>query len=443
MNRLSVLLAAAALLTACPGPVPTPTPPDAGQPDGGTTQPPPPDAGVQEPVDPRPSLFKLSGPLEVAPGVTAPAHVRVGVLWFRSLDTAEPRPFAASESGPSLGATLPARWQYDVRAEPPVEARADFTTPGGGAGQVSWGTLVLFRDVDGDGKLTVAQDGASVDELLGSSAGAMPFDADGPGVRSLILWRKGAIGSDEAGVQAGFNLVRMAEPFARPSVFPGTMDLPLRLTSDPRLKLMVCPAAFQPLSESGPLPELACGERVFRTPTVSAIAIRFEEGFTAVSVQVNASTRGIADAKVLLNGVVLPSAGEDTYTLFELVPTVLQAGKNRVRVEAPGLEPLELELFSPLPVSLVQPLANGQLKANETHLVKWTGVEGATRYDVMLSYENQGGEFESSTSTEVSLHVPDVTGPASLTVGVMATTPLARHTVMGTSSVTVPVRLVP
>lgn len=442
MNRLSVLLAAAALLTACPGPAPTPTPPGAGRPDGGPAHLPP-DAGPQEPVDPRPSLFKLSGPLEIDSGLTAPSHVRVGVLWFRSLDTAEPKPFAASESGPSLGATLPARWQYDVRAEPPTAARAPFTSPGGGAGEVSWGALVLFRDVNGDGKLTVNEDGTTMDELLGSSAGAMPFDADGPGVRSLVLWRKGPIGSDETGVQAGFNLVRMAEPFARPSVFPGTMDLPLRITVDPRLKLMFCPTAFLPITEAGELPEFSCGQRVFRTPTVTAVAIRFEEGFAVASFQVRAGARGVGDAKVLLNGTLIPVDSVDTYTFFELSPSVLQSGKNTVRVEAPQHEPLVLELPFPDAPVLMQPSSNAQLKSNETHLVKWTAVEGVNSYDVALAVENHDGAFETTTATEVALPVPAVTGPGTLTVSAMSGGKYARHTALGTSSVTVPVRLVP
>lgn len=436
MSRLSLLLAAAALLTACPGPV-TPDSPDAGSssPDAGQEQP---DAGEPDAGHVEPGLLRIGGPLELAPRVTAPAHVRLAVLWFPSVDTSMPRPFAATESGPSLGQALPNRWSFDVRAEPPAEARKEVLSPEGVAtGEISWGVLVAFRDVDGDGKLTIGAQGTTTDELLGSSAGAMPFDFDGPGLRTLILWRKGTVGADEPGVAQGFNLVRMSEPFARPSVFPSSMDFPLTLTADARLALMTCPAAFGEEAD-----EFACNQRRFLTPTVSALAMSFE-GFQVTTVSLAAGKRAVTDAKVTLNDVVLPRDAEGGHVLFELFPQVLLRGENTLRIEAPNHEPLELKLTFPGEPVLQTPAANAELVAGEVELVKWSPIAGATSYDVGLSVDDVGnGTYVSVATPEAQVTVPEETGNATLTLGVMAMTQLPRHSIIGTSSLAVPVKVV-
>jgi hypothetical protein len=300
MSRLSILLAAAALLTACPGPAPTPGKPDAGDtttPDAGQVDPPPPEG-----------LLRLGGPLELAPGVPAPTNVRLAVLWFPTLDPSAPQAFTASESGPQLPETLPNRWSFDIHAEPPAQGRSEVRPANGATGEISWGVVVAYRDVNGDGRLSMMDGMPLPDVVVASSAGAQPFDFDNAGVRTLVLWRRGTLGTDENGLEQGFNLVRMSEAFARPSVFPRGMDFTLAIEGDRRLQLMVCPQAF------GEVPtEFACGQRVFRTPNVSAMAMSFEEGIQFVTVTLTAGPRPITDAVVTLNNVV-PTASTRSWS---------------------------------------------------------------------------------------------------------------------------------
>lgn len=429
MSRLSILLAAAALLTACPGPAPTPTPPDAGD----TTKP---DAGQVDPPPPT-GLLHLGGPLELAPGVPAPTNVRLAVLWFPTLDPSAPQAFTASESGPLLPETLPNRWSFDIQAEPPAQARSEVTAANGATGAISWGVVVAYRDVRADGQLSMMDGMPLPDVIVGSSAGAQPFDFDGPGVRTLVLWRQGTLGSDETGLEQGFNLVRMSEPFARPSVFPKSMDFTIALEGDRRLQLMACPQAF------GGMPtEFACGQRVFRTPTVNAMAMSFEEGIQFATVTITAGPRVITDAVVTLNNVVIPRDTEGAYTLMELFPQALQRGANTLRVEAPQHEPVVLTLMFPEAPTLQAPQANGELSAGTKETVRWSAVQGATNYDVSLSMESGSGDYVSVEQPEAEVTVPDETGDATLFVGVMANTPVRRHSVIGTSSISVPVKIV-
>ncbi len=426
MHRIAIALLSVTLF-ACPGPAPTP---DAGNPDAGS-----PDAGHQPT-----GLLQLQGPLEIAPGVTPPADVRVGVLWFPGIDTSNLAKPVAAESGPSLGATLPNRWSFDLQALPPASARAAVVSKGGGTGQASYGVVVLFRDGDGDGRLTVSASGASSDVLLGSSAGAMPFDVDGPGRRTLLVWREGTLGTDEPGLKAGLNVVTIDEAFATPVVVPPERDVKLTLTADPRLALTFCDAAYA----FEPTPETACGQPVFRTPRVSAFFLGFPEGGLVGTVQVTLGTRAVTNARVMINGTVVPADSESSYTLFEFFPVVLRVGTpNRVRVDVPGLEPVVLDALMPAAPEVQAPLVNASVSSGGRLAMKWTAVPGASEYSVSLSADTGEATFESTKLTEFSLEAPVATGPATARVSVLSETALGRHRTVGTSETAIPVTLVP
>ncbi|MDP1827469.1 MAG: hypothetical protein Q8L48_29635 [Archangium sp.] len=442
--RLTLLVALSTLLAACGGPAPLPyfpVPFDAGEsiPDGGHVEPGPVDAGTPDAGPaPVPGLVTLAGPLEISDGIVPPTNTRLAMLWFSSLDTSAPRRFDAVEDGRKLGEPVPARWRFDVSATPPESARGAWSTPGGGAGLASWGAVVAFRDMNNDGALTVLDDGTTPDELVGSSAGALPFDADGPGVRTLLLWRQGTLGADEDGMVQGFNLVRVTGPLDRPSLFPTSMDLPLPITNDPRLGLMFCPPAF-----SAPSPELACGQRVFRTPQVHAVALSAAEGFTVAYVQVHAGPRPVFDARVTLDGAVLPFTLDGTYSLIELSPRVLRAGHHQLRVEAPYHEALNLELVLPARPHVTAPAVSAQLQANQVQWVKWDAVPLANSYGVSLFLGDSPGVSVESLQNEAKLPLPAGTGPATLEVTALSLIAAPRHFLLGSATTSMPVTLVP
>ena len=443
-SRLSVLLAAVTLM-ACPAPhpqPPPPAPPDAGPvqqpPDAGPVQQPP-DAGPMNPPDAGPPpLIHLEGPLELQSNVTLPQNLRVGVLWFAGIDPQLPSGPRASESGNALSQPLPSRWQLDVRAEPPAEARSQFQSPGGGAGTYAVGTLVIYNDADGDGTLTIDQDGSTSDQIVGSSAGAMPFDLESDPLRTLIIWREGTIGTDETGFTQGFNLVTINEPFAQPTRVPLDTNVTLRPNLDPRLNLMFCPPAF--VAET---PEIACGQRVYRAPRIAAMLMAMDQfGFVA-SVGVKAGQRDVTNARVLLNGVVLPVDPDGNYGLLEFIPSVIHTGVNQVRVEVADMDSVEFEVTLPAVPTLSTPFSGAQLPTAQSVTIAWQPVPGATSFDVSLFPDSgQGGAYETTTQTHLDVMTPADPGAATLSIGVIAEGRVGRHLSLGTSNLTVPVELV-
>ncbi|MDP1821643.1 MAG: hypothetical protein Q8L48_00290 [Archangium sp.] len=435
LSAAALLSVATLALLACPGPQRPPPgvpeePPDAGQqvpPDAGE-----PDAGHQPEA-----LLRLGGPLELAPGVPVPSGLRAGLLWFPGLDPTAPASPRASVSGPVLGSPPAARWRLDVTAEPPAEARVDFQSPGGGAGQYSVGALVLFRDADGDGALTIGADGSTSDFLHGSAAGAVPFDLETPGVHTLVVWRSGNLGPDETGFVAGFNLVTIDRPFARPVAMPTTTDVTLRLSGDSRPGLMFCPPAY-----AAQTPELACGQRVYLAPHVAAVLFSMDAFGVAASVQVTAGQRAVTGARVLLNGVMLPADGQGGYALIELTPLAIQPGSNQLRVEATGFEPVSFEVVLPRAPTLEAPRAGAQLPAGRELTVTWMPAPGASSYDVSLVPDVGNGWFGTTTESQMVFTTPGDLGSASLSVSAQAMAPVGRHLSLGTSGVNVPVELV-
>jgi hypothetical protein len=431
--RVSALLALSTFLFACPGPAPVPPgdgglppPADAGS-DGGADA--GRDAGVEDPPsDAGTGLFSLGGGLVLDTGVRTPAELRVAVLWFPAIDTAQPSRPAGAETGTQvLRNPFPARWQLELFAEPPAKARGAFTTPRGGSGTRSVGQLVLFRDVDGDGQLTLDDQGGSLDEVWGSSAGVMPFDADGPGYRLLVVWREGTLGTDEAGYRAGFNLVAIDEPFATPVVVPSATDVTLIATGDPRHALTFCEAAYAPEP-----PEFACGQRIFRTPRVTAV-LTSSDGVLLASVQASAGARALTNATVRLNGTVMPFDGDSGYLLVELEPTVIHLGMNSLRVEAPGFEPVKLEVVLPRAPTFILPVEHADLMVEDEFTVSWFDSEGATTFDVSITAQNGQSAFTTTHQREATLSAPNAPGPATVRVVATAERAQGRHTALGMS----------
>ncbi|MFZ5441248.1 MAG: hypothetical protein ACOZQL_14665 [Myxococcota bacterium] len=432
MSRLTLLLAAlgSALLLGCPAPQPVPSPADGG--DAGVTGDAGTDAGTDAGVvDAGPSV---GGPLELVVAPSTP--VQLAVLWFPSRASEAPLPPGGATSAAPLSPRAE-RWSLALTEAPPLAARAAVSTPGGGTGSVSWGVMVAFRDVDGDGRLTVAADGTSPDVLLASSAGAAPFDFDGPGVRHVLEWREGQVGSDEGELVEGFNLVRL-EGFAAPSPVPLGTDVPLRIDALPRYALSFCPEAY--VSDPD---ELACGLRVYPTPQVLGVAWRLP-GFSFTSVGLRAGRRAIANATVTLNDVSLTPDGQGSYVFVESSPAVLRPGTNTLRISAPLHDELVLDFTMPGMIDGLRPLEGAELGAGKAFDVSWAPVSSATQYDVSVTDPTGLTTANVTTSAlRVTVDAPTTVGAA--TIGVVASTPTKRqrHLILGSTLLEQQVSIVP
>jgi hypothetical protein len=389
MSRLLVVAATVALaLTACTDlrlpqevvperpttPSPTPVPP------------------ASEPV-----LFSVGGPLELR-GAAPEGRVRFGVAWFPALAVGAPeRPRGASSGTVAVVPPLPARWGLDLTAAPPLEARGLVETAQGATGAISYGVLVAFRDGDGDETLVIDADGRSRDVVLGSSAGAMPFDFEAPAEQYLLVWREGLIGDDEPAYAPGFNLVRVTGARRVLSVMPPRLDVPLALTQDPRLALTFCDEAF-----AAPAPEFPCGQRLYASPTVVSELASSPAG-ASLRITVRAGQRLITDAVVTVDGWLLPEA-DGAYSLEEPFPSLLVPGLHTVRVEAPGLETVMLTQPQLVAPQLLAPSSDEPLALNSVAQVRWGATLGASRYGVALTAA--GVELFSGTTSDLVSEVP-------------------------------------
>jgi hypothetical protein len=458
MFRRLFLFSLLAVFSACPGPAPLPFEPEApvDSPDGSVpvvgapprlpvrhgswpdVAPPDltvPDASVPDMNEPDASvpdagvvLFAVGGALELGAHPTIPAGVRPAVLWFPDIGTTSPRAFAGVEAGPALTGS---NWNLELRHEPPAIAQGPVSPSQGATGSISYGVIVLWRDLDGDDVLT------GVDSIEGSSAGAMPFDADGPYARTLLVWRQGHLGADEADFVEGFNVVNAVAPFE--ALRPITGSVRLAYSQDPRLKLMTCDAAFS----SDDL-ELACGQLRFLTPRVNALASTYEDDLMVIDLSVFGGSRQIIDAQVSINGVDVPVGPGGGYAMFEMIPTKsLRSGQNTLRVMAPGYLPLTVDVFFPVKPSFLAPSAGASLAVSTGTQLSWSVVPHSTKFTASLRGPLNTWGFAITDLTSAVMTTPSIAGPGELMLEVEARTPVARHEIVGTNKVSMPVTLVP
>lgn len=426
MHHPALLVATVALaLTACTDlPLPVEVLPER----------PAPPAPAPVPPASGPVLFSVGGPLELR-GAAPGGRVRFGVAWFPSLAVGAPeRPRGASSGAVAVVPPLPARWALDVTAAPPLEARGRVETSQGGAGAISYGVLVAFRDGDGDETLVIDAEGRSRDVLLGSSAGAMPFDFEAPVEQYLLVWREGVIGDDEPAWAPGFNLVRVTGARRVLSVMPPRLDVPLALTQDPRLALTFCDEAF-----ATPAPEFPCGQRLYASPTVTS-ELASEPSGAALRITVRAGQRLVTDAVVTVDGWLLPEA-DGAYSLEEAFPSLLVPGLHTVRVEAPGLETVTLTQPQLVAPQLLAPTSDEALTLNSVAQVRWSATAGASRYGVGL--RAAGVELFSGTTSDLVSEVPLPAEPGEVELRLRAEREQAagRHQVRASAESAWPLRL--
>jgi hypothetical protein len=382
-----------------------------------------------------PPLLTLTGQLSLKEGLALERGVRLAIAWYPNLAgdvPVAPRSIVTEEL--EYTGIFPQRFSFPLYAAPAREALEVVTREDGTVGEAAVGQLFAYEDVDGDGRLTVDADGHSPDRILGSTAGAGPFDFFSNEQRDVVAWVKEAdeLGLASEGMKPGYNLLRVTSPVRPPRVMPLDTSIPLVLTGDPRLALIVCPEAY-----ADPQAETACGVTVWSTPAVNG-SISLREGALDVFVSVQNGARSVT-----VNGTALePDSSGQIFTLSEPSANVLRVGVNSVVVDAPGFQPITLEAIVPTPFDFVTPVAGEALKAGEAVRVEWTQAVGATLYSPSLSAV-QTGDSTLVEGLSATLRVPAEPGPAMFEVTAFDRLAFSRSTVNGMTMRSVEVQIVP
>lgn len=385
-----------------------------------------------------PPLVTLTGQLTLAPSLTLEHGVRLAVAWYPNLaaDTpVAPRAIATEEL--EYTGSFPQRFSFPLHAAPAQAAREVVTAEDGTRGEAAVGQLLAYEDVDGDGQLTVDAAGRSVDRILGSTAGAGPFDFFSSEQRDVVAWVKNAddLGLGHAGMKPGYNLLRFSSPLTEPAVLPLDTSIPLALTGDPRLQLIVCPEAY-----ATPDPGQACGVPVWLTPPLNGALTLREDGDFDVFVMVQGGAR-----RVTVNGVDVPTTDPDRVTFamtYAAAEGVVHVGVNTVVVDARGFEPLQLAATVPARFEVTSPQPGQRLAPGGTLRAEWTEALGATLYSVNLGV-GAASDGTLTAARTVELRVPAEQGPGELSVTAFDKLGLGRTTMSGLSVRSVPIQVGP
>lgn len=379
-----------------------------------------------------PALVTLSGQLSLKEGLTLTQGVRLAIAWYPNLaaDTpVAPRSIVTEEL--EYTGVFPQRFQFPLYAAPARQA-LEVVTSEERVSEAAVGQLFAYEDMNGDEQLTVDARGHSPDRILGSTAGAGPFDFFSSERRDVVAWVKHAddLGLASQGMKAGYNLLKVTSPVRPPEVMPLDAPIPLVLTGDPRLALIVCPEAY-----ANPDAETACGVTVWSTPPVNGSITLRDDGVLDAFVSVQNGARGVT-----VNGVALePDPSGQVFTLYEKMSSALRVGANTVVVDALGFQPLTLEAVVPSQFDLVVP---GPLKAGERARFEWGKAIGASYYSPSIG-SMTGGESDLVEGTSATLLVPPDPGPGIFSVTAFDRLAFTRSAVNGMSIRSVDVTIVP
>lgn len=386
-----------------------------------------------------PALVTLGGRLTLKDGLNVGSGVRLAIAWYPDMGGETPTPPRAivTEEVEYTG-SFPQNFTFPLFAPPPKAALQVVRHDDGSEGEAAVGQLLAYEDLDGDGQLTVDAQGHSGDRILGSTAGAGPFDFFSSEQRDVIAWVKKAddLGFAEQGMKPGYNLLRATSPFEPVTVLPLDTAIPLQMTGDPRMALIVCPEAY-----AEPQPEQACGVTVWATPAVSGTITMREDGALDAFIVVQAGGQTTGAASVTINGIAVPvdDAGFG-YMLTETTPSVLRVGQNVIEVELAGYQPLQLEATVPGRFELSAPAT---VRAGTSIDVSWTVAAGATQYSASLFVESESSPSTLTSETRSTLLVPNLAGAGLLTVTAYDRISLGRSSVLGLSERSVMINVVP
>ena len=206
-----------------------------------------------------PPFVTLKGTITTTGAVKTLSTVRVALVWkLASSSSSAPSSFRAVQEL-DVRAEFPVGFDLDVRTLPPPEAMAPTASgqavPQGFATAYAFGTLVVYEDTNGNGKLDLlSEDGTMpVDHVLGIPKGLEIVYLEG----GRIPKNPNALPGDEDVLDhdPGFNLIvepaRVLEPGCSSCNAPvgswtklpldGALDI--ELTQDPRLARALCATA--------------------------------------------------------------------------------------------------------------------------------------------------------------------------------------------------------
>lgn len=381
-----------------------------------------------------PPLVTLTGQLSLQDGVVLEQGVRLAIAWFPNLSGDSPvAPRAIATEEVEYTGTFPQRFSFPLHGPPAREALEVVVADDGTQGEAAVGQLLAYEDLDGDGKLSVDSAGKSSDRILGSAAGAWPFDFFSQGQRDLVTWvkRPDDLGLGRVGMKPGYNLLRFDSPLKEPTVLPLDTPVPLRLTGDPRLQLIVCPEAYASRES-----EQACGVKVWSTPPVSGALTLRDDGDFDLFLSVESGAQ-----RVQVNGVEVPPMGPDRVSFseaFTAASNAVHVGVNTLTVEATGYAPLTLEVTVPSRFDVLSPAPGARLTPGGPVRLSWTAALGATIYgpNVFVG-EHAAGDVTPELAIE--LRVPQSVGPGEVNITAFDRFGFGRTSVMGLSVRSVPV----
>ncbi len=371
-------------------------------------------------------LATVQGQLTASPGTAITGTVRLALAWYPRSQTAQPTHAPKSivtEDLPYQG-TFPLNYSFDIYGLPPAEALSSLA-PQGGTGVAAIGLLIAYEDLNGNGQLdTIPAGGTAVDRVLGSSAGDLLSNPQ-PGERFYeIVYLDGTVPAGSPALNQGFNLLRLDPANSDPNSaenLPFSTSVPINLTGDPRLNILVCEGSSPPVIPN-PAALGACGipSRTDCTATNSCPkfhvsgSLGIASGGSSANLTVYDGTTALSTATVTVNGRAIPyDAAAKRYSLFDSKSPFLAdgtSGGNSLKVSAPGQADLVLSVPLEGRFSLTKPAFNASIASGSAVTVSWTASAGAKEYRVRIFDQSFATIFDAKTAA-LSL----TTGPLSYT----------------------------
>jgi len=288
-------------------------------------------------------------------------------------------------------------FHFDFAEAPPDSAMQTSNRFEGLGGQSARGTVVAYRDVNGNGSLDLIPDGGSpVDTIVGVSAPFYGPYEEAERDSYEVIYVEAPAPERPLGLQPGYNLVHNGE-----GVVPLNSEVKVELSVAPVHNLYVCESvnprnwtllAFNHCLGEGPL-------------RVSGYLDRYY-GMDSAYVQLFSEAGEHTDAEVRVNGLVIPyDADLHAYRWEEAAGTLLQAGANNlIEVSGPNLTTTSWSIRLDNEPILTQPEQGSLWRWDQPIPVSWSEDPMVSRYLVQQQvrfpegsrgrgYLGEGGSF--------------------------------------------------
>lgn len=314
-------------------------------------------------------LFTVKGELALTSGGTAPSGpIRLAVAWYPDEQSnSAPRALVTQEV--QYQGTFPLSYSFSFFGVPPASALSDYTS-NGVTTRASWGVLMAYEDLNGNGQLdTIAAGGSPIDRVLGTSLGDR-FNGDDTPQQIYVAYVDGTPPAEWTGYSAGYQLWKDG------SIVAANTPVPVPLDQTNELNYFVCEEFISSSSYGYDLP---CN--IAPTGGVRVIGnVYRNDGVGGVALKITDGTNPLPNLSVEVNGVAVPYlATEQLYAAYGTVP-VNAPGRNVVRVNVPGQQARVFEMDAPADFALTAPLDGKRLEVGGTLDVAWTRAAGASFY---------------------------------------------------------------